>query len=97
MSFEQPIFVLYHIAAFSFFASLAISGFMVHTGPLDKPVSRSSHKDIIPTSAGLGLIAGLGAGLLAWCLYYPNFGNMDLPKNLIGKMASLILLSVFWV
>ncbi len=89
MSFEHPILVLLHIAAFALFISLFVSGLMIYAGPLDRPNSRSSHANIIPTSAGLGLVAGLGAGFLALVFFYPNFYNTDLPLNLLAKILAL--------
>ncbi|PHR94403.1 MAG: hypothetical protein COA69_02060 [Robiginitomaculum sp.] len=87
MSFEQPIFVLLHLAGFAFAMSLAVSGFMIAAGVLDAPVSRSSHTSPVPTGAGLGLVAGLGAGLLGLSMFYPHLGD----QAIMGQMAALAL------
>ena len=85
MSFDQPFFILLHIATFGFFVSLAVSGFMISAGLLDEPVGRSAHDTAIPTGGGVGIVAGFGAALLGLGLYYPAFGN----GTLLGTLATL--------
>ena len=85
MSFTHPLFILLHLGAFAFTLSLALTGFMIFAGLLDVPVARSSHKKIIPTAGGAGLVAGLGAGLLALAMFYPQLGNI----RILGQLAAL--------
>ncbi|MBL4853268.1 MAG: hypothetical protein JKY25_03420 [Robiginitomaculum sp.] len=85
MSFEHPVFILLHVAGFAFFISLALSGFMIFAGFLDKPDHRSNHKTPVPTAGGIGIVAGLGAGLLALAMFYPDYGD----HNLLGSIAAL--------
>ncbi len=84
MSFDHPALILLHLAGFAFFVSLAISGLVVFCGPADRPGPRSAHVEVVPRSGGLGVIAGLGAGLLALALYYPNFGAQNALAALVA-------------
>ena len=85
MSFDSPVMIMIHVAGFAFFVSVAISGFMVFAGLLDRPGQRSNHSKIVPTAGGVGIVAGLGAGMLALALLYPAYGN----QNLLGSLAAL--------
>ena len=85
MSFTHPLLILLHLGAFAFTLSLALTGFMIFAGLLDVPVARSSHKKTIPTAGGAGLVAGLGAGLLALTMFYPQLGNI----RILGQLAAL--------
>lgn len=72
MTLTQPFAILLHLGAFAFFISLALCGFMISAGVKDVPVERSSHKKIVPTAGGVGLVAGLGCGLIAQHHFYPG-------------------------
>ena len=48
----------------AFFTSLAVTGFMVIAGLGDVAKARSSHKDVIPTGAGIGFVAALGVVMI---------------------------------
>ncbi len=85
MSFEHPVLIVLHIAGFAMFTSLAFSGFMIFSAFMDTPDHRSSHTRPVPTAGGIGIVAGIGAGLLALALFYPDFGN----HRLLGSMAAL--------
>jgi Fuc2NAc and GlcNAc transferase len=87
MSFTDPVFILLHLAGFAFMISLAVSGFMISAGLLDKPVARSNHKEDIPTAGGVGIAAGTGAGLLALALFYPGMSN----QSLLGAISAILL------
>jgi len=87
MSFTDPVFVLLHLASFAVMISLAVTGFMISAGLLDKPVARSNHKDDIPTAGGVGIVAGLGAGLLALSMFYPSLAN----QNILGALTAILL------
>lgn len=87
MSFSHPLYILLHLSGFAFAMSLAVCGFMISAGVLDVPVSRSNHKQIVPTAAGVGIVAGLGVGLLALSLFYPGLGD----GHLMGELAALAL------
>jgi len=88
MSLADTLYTVLHISGFSFYLSLAFSGFMISAGLLDIPVHRSSHKGAIPTAGGVGIAAGLGGALLALSQFYPGFGN----HILLAKTAGLGLL-----
>ena len=60
------------IAAIAFFGSLAVTGFMRMAGLGDPAGKRSAHSGIIPTSGGVGIIAGLGLGLMTTALIFPD-------------------------
>jgi len=85
MSFEHPVLILLHIAGFAIFTSLGFSGFMIFAGFLDKPDHRSNHTRPVPTAGGVGIVAGMGAGLLALMLFYPDYGD----HRLLGSVAAL--------
>lgn len=74
------------IAALAFFGSLAISGFMCAAGLGDSSDGRSAHKGVVPTSGGVGIIAGFG---LALCGFHFLFPNVDLPQGFAPVMALL--------
>ncbi len=95
MSFEHVIYGLLHLAAFAFFTSLALSGFMIKAGLLDTPVMRSNHKAPIPTAGGVGLVAGLGSGLLALSLYYPDTGGHNILAQIGALALAVALLGLF--
>ena len=87
MSFEHTIYSFFHLSAFAFFTSLAFSGFMIKAGLLDMPVMRSNHQKPMPTAGGVGIVAGLGSGLLALSLYYPDIA----PYNKLEQIGALAL------
>lgn len=86
MSFSDPVSILLHLAGFACMVSLAISGFMMSAGLLDKPVARSNHKEDIPTAGGVGIVAGVGAGLLALSMFYPAMAD----QKLLGALAAIL-------
>lgn len=85
MNFNTPLFIVLHLSAFAFALSLAVCGFMLSARLLDAPVARSNHISPIPTGAGIGIVAGLGAGLFALAMFYPRIGD----HILIGQIAAL--------
>ncbi len=87
MNFDNPIYAVFHVAAFAFFVAVALSGFMIHAGLFDHPDQRSNHDKTIPTAGGIGIVGGFGAGLLALALFYPAYSNM----GLLGSISSLAL------
>ncbi len=60
------------IAAIAFFGSLAVTGFMRLAGLGDPADNRSAHSGVIPTSGGVGIIAGLGLALVATALIFQD-------------------------
>ncbi len=95
MSFDHPVLILAHIAGFAFFMSLALSGFMIFAGLMDVPNHRSNHVRAVPTAGGIGIVAGLGAGLLATALFYPDYGDHTLLGSLAALGLGMALLGVF--
>ncbi|HHI88319.1 MAG TPA: hypothetical protein ENK01_00065, partial [Hellea balneolensis] len=87
MSFEAPWAIVLHLGGFALFLSLAVSGFMIEVGILDKPGPRSSHVRPTPTAGGLGIVAGLAAALFGLAVFYPNFAD----QRLLGGVAALVL------
>lgn len=94
MSFTTPAFILLHLGAFAFLVSLAFSGFMISAGLMDKPVDRSNHKDITPTAGGMGMVAGMGAALLALSMYYPVLGDHGLLAGVAALGLGIALLGL---
>lgn len=64
------------IGAIAFLTSLAVSGFMAVAGLGDASDTRSAHSGIIPTSGGVGFLAGVGAAVCAVALLFPD---LNLP------------------
>ena len=74
------------------FASLAFTGFMARAGLGDAPDSRSAHTGVVPTGGGIGIIAGLGLGLCAVSLIFPNLAvqpTLTPVLSLIFAVAAL--------
>lgn len=95
MNFEHPLLILLHLGCFAFAMSLALCGFMISAGLLDVPVSRSSHKTAVPTGAGVGIVGGLGIGLLAVDLFYPQFNQGVVMGQVAVVALGVALLGLF--
>jgi hypothetical protein len=74
------------IGLLAFLGSLAVSGFMVVAGLGDSSDERSSHSGTIPTSGGVGVLAGMGAALCALSVLFPD---VNLPKG-FAPVISLV-------
>lgn len=79
------------IAALAFLGSLAVSGFMSLAGLGDTSDGRSAHTGVIPTSGGVGIIAGLGLSLCALCFIFPE---LNLPQGFAPVMALLFAIGM---
>lgn len=73
-----------HLMGFAFLVSLTICGFMMAARITDMPSARSSHDRPTPTAGGLGIVAGMGAALIALRFFYPDFDNPSLFIGLSG-------------
>jgi UDP-N-acetylmuramyl pentapeptide phosphotransferase/UDP-N-acetylglucosamine-1-phosphate transferase len=80
------VFIWMQIGALAFFTSLAICGFMCWAGLGDASDSRSAHQGTIPTSGGVGLLAGMGVALCAAALIFPN---LSLPRGFASVISLL--------
>ncbi len=76
----------------AFLACLLISALAVYARVLDLPNERSAHKAPTPRAAGLGLIAGLGAGALVASLFPITAGSLGAILLVTGLFAALGLL-----
>ncbi len=74
------------IGALAFFGSLAVSGFMVFAGLGDASDGRSAHSGTVPTSGGVGFLAGIGLALCAAQFLLPD---LALPRGFAPAMALL--------
>lgn len=79
------------IGAIAFLGSLAVSGFMVAAGLGDASDGRSAHSGTIPTSGGVGVIAGMGAALCALGLIFPE---LNLPRGFAPLMSLLFAIGM---
>ena len=79
------------IGLLAFLTSLAVSGFMVVAGLGDASDGRSAHSGTIPTSGGVGVVAGIGAALCAVNLFFPD---LDLPRGFAGVMSLLFAIGM---
>lgn len=83
-----------NLAGLGLFTSLAVTGFMVLAGLGAESNERSSHKGVIPSAGGLGLVAALGVCSIALAILHPfllsNFPD-SFPQllSLIFAMACL--------
>ena len=77
-------FIILHIMGFAFFISLCVSGLMGALNIIDNPGARSSHVIPTPTAGGMGIVAGLAAGLMALRIFYPGTADAGLTSGLAG-------------
>lgn len=70
ISFSWGGFQAMQLGGVALFVSLAITGFMRIAGLGDIPNHRSSHVRMTPTSGGVGVIAGVGAAVLAASVFH---------------------------
>lgn len=80
-------FILTVMAGLS--ASLSVSWLALRAGVLDFPNARSAHARPTPRAAGLGLVAGLGAGALAAAFTPLAAGEMAGLLTVAGLFAAL--------
>ncbi len=80
----QNVLFWLQIGALAFLTSLAISGFMVIAGLGDASDNRSAHHGTVPTSGGVGFVAGLGVALCAMSLLFPD---LNLPSGFAPLMS----------
>ena len=71
-------FLWLQIGLLALLTTLAVSGFMSIAGLGDSPDERSAHSGTIPTSGGVGVIAGISAALCAVSLLFPE---LNLPRG----------------
>jgi UDP-N-acetylmuramyl pentapeptide phosphotransferase/UDP-N-acetylglucosamine-1-phosphate transferase len=83
----SPAFFLTTAAALS--ASLIVSWLALRAGVLDFPNARSAHTRPTPRAAGLGIVAGLGAGLAAAAFTPLAAGEMAGLLAVTGLFAAL--------
>lgn len=87
----QNVILWLQIGALAFFTSLAVTGFMSAAGLGDASNERSGHSGTIPTSGGVGFLAGMGAGLCAVGLFFPDLG---LPRGFASVMSLLFAIGL---
>jgi len=80
----QNISLWLQIGALAFLTSLAVSGFMSFAGLGDASDGRSAHRGTIPTSGGIGFLAGIGAALCAVSFLFPS---INLPAGFAPAMS----------
>ncbi|MEM9600371.1 MAG: hypothetical protein AAF926_05065 [Pseudomonadota bacterium] len=82
--------MLLQIGGMAVFVSLAVTGFARLGGLGDIPDHRSSHACTTPTAGGLGIIAGIGAGIiLAATLYADRFFAQPGSAQKLATLLSL--------
>lgn len=79
------------IGLLAFLTSLAVSGFMAVAGLGDTPDKRSAHSGTIPTSGGVGVVAGMGVALCAIALIFPD---LNLPRGFTPVMSLLFAIGL---
>ncbi|MGJ8562440.1 MAG: glycosyltransferase family 4 protein [Alphaproteobacteria bacterium] len=81
-----------YVMGFAAALSMAVSGFMIHVGIGDIPVTRSSHKKTTATCGGLGLVAAIGGFFLIMPQFFPaTWLDKDWPFVLTILWAVAIL------
>lgn len=88
---ENNLWIWLQIGALAFFGSLAVSGFMSIAGLGDHSDGRSAHKGIIPTSGGIGILAGMG---IAFCAIGVIFPELRLPQGFAPVIALLFAIGM---
>ncbi len=73
----------------AFLASLIVSALAMRARVLDLPNDRSAHQTPTPRAAGLGLVAGLGAGVLAASFFPLSAGSLGAILLVCGLFAAL--------
>lgn len=87
----QNILLWIQIGLLAFLSSLAVSGFMAFAGLGDASDGRSAHRGTIPTSGGVGFLAGMGAALCAISVLFPD---LNLPKAFAPVMSLLFAIGM---
>lgn len=87
----QNISLWIQIGVLAFLTSLAVSGFMAVAGLGDASDGRSAHSGIIPTSGGVGVIAGMGVALCAVGFLFPD---LNLPRGFASVMSLLFAIGM---
>ncbi len=87
----ENLWIWVQIGALAFFGSLAVSGFMSAAGLGDASDGRSAHTGTIPTSGGVGILAGMGLALCAIGLIFPG---LNLPSGFAPLMALLFAIGM---
>ena len=82
----ENLFIWLQIGALAFFSSLAVTGFMSLAGLGDASGDRSAHSGTVPTSGGVGVLAGMGAALCAIAFIFPD---LPLPQGFAPVMSLL--------
>ena len=80
---------LWLTVASALLASLLVSWMCVRAGVLDLPNARSAHAKPTPRAAGLGVLAGLGAGLMTAAFTPLSAGDMAGLLAVTGFFAAL--------
>lgn len=88
---SPDILLAIQVAGLAFCVSLAVTGFARLGGLGDVPDHRSSHARVTPTGGGLGIIAGIGAGLLLAGLFHQ--GSLFSQPGAAQKLATLLSLT----
>ncbi|MGB6230015.1 MAG: hypothetical protein WBF53_07800 [Litorimonas sp.] len=84
-------FMVLQIGGIAFLVALAVTGFARIAGLGDVPDHRSSHQRVTPTGGGLGIIAGLGAGIALAALLHQD--RLFAQPGSAEKLASLLSLA----
>lgn len=82
------------VAAIAFLGSLAVTGFMRFAGLGDSADLRSSHSGVVPTSGGIGLIAGLGLSLCSTALIFPDLELTDAFAPVLALIFGMAVLGL---
>ena len=85
------VFIALQLGGLAFFVALAVAGFVRLGGLGDVPDSRSAHGRTTPTAGGLGVVAGVGAAVLAGTLFH---AELLFPQpGSAAKLASVLACS----
>ncbi len=82
------------LVGLAFFASLAFTGFMRQVGVSDVPNKRSAHSAPIPTSGGVGILAGLGMCLLALPYLLPELTTVRETAPFLSLIFAVAVLGL---
>ena len=91
-----PVFLSLQLGGLALFVSLAVAGFARLGGLGDVPDARSSHARTTPTGGGLGVLAGVGAAVLAAVIFHAEavFAQPGTAAKLASLLASAFAVGV---
>lgn len=84
-----------HMALFSFLISLTVSGAMINIGILDDHYDCHNHRPNLPTSGGVGIVAGLAVCLFVLPILYQGYFDRAMAAQFGAVVFATGLLGLY--